>query len=130
MRTILLALVSVLLLAVPAGAVTLTLTGAEITVSWDEPTVNANGSPLLDLSKCFVEWKYSTDATWVRGPEKPATAPTGGGLNVSAILTVPVTDGMERDVEVGVRAQDLSGNISEPTVKSIRVDRLAPAAPR
>lgn len=123
----LLAIIS-LMLSAEAFALTLSLTGAEVTVEYDEPTTNEDGSALSDLQKTTVF--YDMGGGTVKASDVPATSVSGGG-HITEKVTVPVTSGQERDVQFWVTAMDLSQNESQKSeIKIIRIDRLPPAAPR
>ena len=118
---------SLLVFGERAFALTLTLSGAEITVEYTEPTTNENGAVLEDLSHTSIYYDMGDGA--VKAVDVPAANPTGGGV-ISQAVTVPVTSGMERDVQIWATASDGSGNESAPSeTKVVRVDRLAPSAP-
>ena len=113
------------LMVTPAGAVTVTPTGTILTVDYDEPTTNADGTPLTDLKETVVFYAFPGQPP-VLCVTTPATTPAGG-LHRSVACTVPVTEGQEIDVTVTAVGGDLSGNSgapSDPVV--IRIDRLAP----
>ena len=112
--------------ALPAWAVTVTPTGTILTVDYDEPTTNANGTPLTDLKETVVFYAFP-GLPPVLCVTTPATVQTGGAHR-SVACTVPVTDGQEIDVTVIAVATDLSGNSGLPSAPvMIRIDRLAPA---
>ena len=122
-----LAALAILLAALVASAeaVTLTQTGAVLTVEYDEPTVNLDGSPLTDLAGTRVTYTVDGGAPVV-GPLIPATAPTGGGHVVTQIH-VPVQRGQEVAVSVTATAEDLDGNVSDPSDPvARRIDRNPP----
>jgi hypothetical protein len=101
--------------------------GVEIEVIYNEPTQNADGSPIQDLDHTTI---YADGGA---GPNKmidvPASSVNGGGLVVQRISS-PVADGQEADVTVWATAFDGSGNESaQGTVVTIRIDKLAPAPP-
>ena len=109
----------------PVWAVTVTPTGTILTVDYDEPTTNANSSPLTDLKETVV-WYALGGQPAVVCVTTPASQPTGGG-HLSVACTVPVLDGQEVEVTVTATAADLSGNRSLPSDPVIRrIDRLAP----
>lgn len=113
------------LMATPVWAVTVTPTGTILTVDYDEPTLNADGSLLTDLKETVV-WYALGSQPAVACVTTPASQPAGGGHR-SVACTVPVIEGQEVDVTVTAVATDLNGNRgvpSDPIV--IRIDRLAP----
>jgi hypothetical protein len=106
----------------------LTQTGAIVTEDYDEPTTNADGSPLNDLGKTRTYLKLDNDP-FAQNVEVPATSPQGGG-HITVEITVPVLPGESRTVTTYVTALDLVGNESVPSAQaSLLIDRLAPAPP-
>lgn len=67
------------------------------------------------------------------GPGLAATVPASqvqGGGTISSVIVVPVGPMEETDVGVSATATDLAGNESERSEqKTVRIDRLPPAAP-
>ena len=114
--------------ATMAGAGDATLTGSQITVTYTEPTTAANGQPLQDLRDTRVYLQLSGE-----GPGLAATVPASqvqGGGTISSVIVVPVGPMEETDVGVWATATDLAGNESERSEqKTVRIDRLPPAAP-
>jgi hypothetical protein len=116
-------------LPMSAYALTATVSGTQVQTDYTEPSTNATGTPLLDLAKTTTYYKIGTAAR-VKCDEKPASAPTGGQTRQSLCL-VPVLANQEADVDIVVTATDTSGNESvESAAQRVRIDRLAPAAPR
>ncbi|TAL13935.1 hypothetical protein EPN95_04580 [Patescibacteria group bacterium] len=117
------------LIASPVFALTFTVTGTEVSFEFTEPTTNANAAPLLDLSHTNIYFQIGSSAP-VKGPNLPASAPTGGGIKAGSV-TVPVLEGQEADATFWSTATDLSGNESGRSIEIIkRIDRLSPAAPK
>jgi hypothetical protein len=101
-------------------------TGTEMTVNYDEPTTNANGTPLTDLKE--IKIFYNMGAGAVEGKTIPASQPTGG-QHVVTKFTVPVAENQETDVDFWGTAYDTSGNASAESDHVVkRIDRLAPCA--
>jgi hypothetical protein len=116
-------------MALQVKAVTLTPTGADLTVEYTEPSTNADGSTLVDLAKTNVYVKVG-NLQEVKGPDVPASSPTGGQVR-STVIAVVVPSGKEADVTITVTATDLSGNESLRSVSATRrVDKLAPGSPQ
>ena len=116
--------------AAPALAVNVTVQGAQVELSYEEPSTNADGSALLDLAKTISYFSKLPDGQPQRCIESPASAPTGGGV-IRAVCLVPVAHGQEVDVRFTVTAMDTSGNESGPSDPvDKRIDFLAPSAPR
>lgn len=112
-----------------AGAeITATLTGSQITISYNEPTTSANGQPLHDLKDTRVYIQVG-DGGPVLANTVPASRLEGGGA-ISTVVVVPVGTTDEADVTLWATASDLVGNESmRSQEKTVRVDRLPPAAP-
>jgi hypothetical protein len=129
MKTACLLAAAVLFVAVPALALDATVSGTELTVTYTEPTTNADGSPLTDLARTNVIWKFLPAGTDTKEANVAATKLTGGGA-ITTKLIVPVEAGQERTVEITATATDTSGNESvRATAVQKRIDRLAPGAP-
>ena len=112
-----------------AFAIDFTQTGAVLSVSYNEPSQNADGSSLDDLDHTNVYFQVGSDAD-VKGPNVPASS-VAGGAAISTSVTVPVAAGQQASVTISASAMDVSGNES-PRSASItkRIDRLSPAAPK
>jgi hypothetical protein len=101
--------------------------GAEIEVTYTEPTQNADNSPIQDLDHTSIYADGGSGANKML--DVPASSPNGGGAVIQRI-SVPVSDGQEADVSIWATAFDGSGNESaQGTVVTIRIDKLAPAPP-
>jgi len=108
-------------------AFTATVTGAVVELAYEEPTVNTNGSALVDLDHTTIY--YDMGSGPVEAMQVPASAPTGGATILQAV-SVPVVDGQEADVTFWATASDASENESDPSnTATERIDRLAPGAP-
>ena len=121
--------IGVLLLAVSqALCLTATVTGVTVTLEYDEPNQNTDGSPVADLDHCTLY--YNMGAGDVAGKMVPASSPTGNG-HIQTPLEVPVLAGMERNVDIWATASDTSGNESpRSNTVNVRLDRLAPGPPK
>lgn len=97
-------------------------------VQWTEPTLNSDGSALVDLAYSSVY--YSTlNGPLVVGAKLPATVVTGGGT-IQTTLIVPAPAGAVTPFKFQVSATDLSGNESVKTdAVFFTIERLAPSAP-
>lgn len=99
-----------------------------IEASWTEPTVNADGSPLLDLAYSSVYYQVGNGPVVV-GAKLPATKPTGGGA-VSTTLIIPAAAGAITLLTFTASETDLDGNESPKTSPVVfKVERVAPAEP-
>lgn len=128
---LILSLLFLLFAASPSTGYTLTatLSGFDVQLHYNEPTTNSDNSPLVDLDHTTV-W-YDAGAGIIKGVDVPATSLTGGGLNVSATVSVPIAVGQEKDVIFWVTAFDKTGNESiRSNTVTVRLDRLAPAPPQ
>lgn len=122
-------LFALFLMATPAYALTTTVSGTQVSSTYEEPSVNATGTPLQDLAVTTTYYKIGT-APRVSCAEVPGSSPTGGQTRQSLCL-VPILANQEADVDIVVTATDTSGNESAESVSQrIRIDRLAPGAPR
>lgn len=119
-----LSVVSVLAGAGPAWAIDFEqVPTRNLHVTWIEPSVNNDGSPLTDLAKVVVQ--LTVDGVAQVEEEAGVSGPTGGQLGFYTFLSVCEPDSMP-DVEVRVWAVDLAGNRSIGTVGLLTVDCLAP----
>jgi hypothetical protein len=110
-------------------AVDFTVSGVVVNVSYKEPVTNTDGSPLTDLKLCSVYYQFSDSDAAVRAKDINASSLTGGG-NVSDSFSVPVAEGVEKDVDFWATCSDTSGNESKKSdVVRLRIDRLAPSSP-
>lgn len=98
-----------------------------VTATYTEPTLNADGSTVTDLDHTIMY--YDVGAGPQVGNTEPAGALTGGTVK-TVIFPVPVGENQEVDVPFYITAFDASGNesVQSPTITR-RIDRLAPAAP-
>ena len=125
---VLIATLMIAFLSVPAMAVTVTVSGAELTITYNEPTENANNTPMTDIgwTNCYAQ---QIGGIVVKSADILASGPSGG-LFVTCKVSVPVVAGQEIDVEAWGTSNDLSGNTSLETPKVIkRIDMLAPKPP-
>lgn len=114
----------------PAYALDVKATGAIVNMQYQEPTQNADGTPLSDLAFTSGYWAAMPNGSPMECVQTPASAATGGGT-IQAACTVPILAGQEADFSFSVTATDHSGNASTPTPGVIvRLDFLAPASPR
>lgn len=113
----------------PAFALNATATGAVVRLSYNEPTQNADNTPLRDLSKTTGYWTAMPNGAPLACVTTVASALTGGG-HIEADCTVPVLAGQEADIAFTVTASDTTGNESRPTNQAVlRLDFLSPASP-
>lgn len=84
-------------------------TKQSVKVSYTEPSVSIEGSPLTDLAKTTIY--YDLGSGRVLAKDIPATKPTGGGP-ISQTITVPVQVKEEQSVRICVTATDRHGNES------------------
>lgn len=113
----------------PAYAFNATATGAVVRLSYNEPTQNADNTPLRDLSKTTGYWAAMPNGAPLACVTTVASAPTGGG-HIEADCTVPVLAGQEADIAFTVTASDKTGNESRHTNQAVlRLDFLSPASP-
>lgn len=105
MKKVFLALLFVTLLPLTSYAIQ---TGT-VTLHYDEPVSNADGSSLTDLHHVTIY--YFANNVPVKSVDVPATALTGGGTNVTATAPYSVADGIV-SVSFYATAVDTSGNES------------------
>jgi hypothetical protein len=92
-----------------AGSAPPPVTGtADATLSWVEPTINQDGSPLNDLSNTQGFYRRPLGA-WVSCITKNAPSVTGGASQ-NGTCTVPVPAGTTESVDFVVRPYDQRGN--------------------
>ncbi len=119
----------------PGWAIEFTGTGMTGTVTYTEPTENADGSPLIDLDR--TEYRTGNDVDgmgdWV---SVVATSPNGGGLITLPGVTIPLPAGpTETTGRIHVRACDDAGqreasttdNCGEIAETTREIDTLPPA---
>lgn len=110
-----------------ANPISLEATGAELKVSYEEPSTNIDGSALTDLAKTTIY--YDKGAGAVKAIDIAATKETGGGSIVTT-FTIPMKENEEADIAVWATAIDKSGNESDKSnIVEIRLDFLKPAPP-
>ena len=85
-----------LLFAGAAHAIDFTATGTILTVTYTEPTQNTDGTALDDLAKTSVYYQVGTAAE-VKGPDIPASGPTGGAPISTQITCLLYTSPSPRD---------------------------------
>jgi hypothetical protein len=121
-----------LLLFAPAVsyAVDVTVNGAQVSMTYQEPTQNKTGTPLADLGETTGYYQAPPSAPRVPCVTTPASAPTGG-RTITALCVVPIFADQEADVRFTVTATDTSGNESAASVPvDTRLDFLAPDSPK
>lgn len=129
MRRYIIALVLFSLFYGPAYALTVTLSGTQFIVSYTEPAVNADGTPLHDLHHTTIYYQIGMTAP-VRLIDVNATTPEGGQI-VTGTVTVPVPENAETVVRIFVSASDVVGNESGKSVSNDQlIDHLPPGAPQ
>jgi hypothetical protein len=98
---------------------------ATVTLVWDEPTTNTDGSALTDLATI----KVYQDGVAIKSV--PASRATGGGLNQTTTVTVPdPAAGTTKTYSFYCTAIDTAGNESVASNTVTRFfDALAPASP-
>lgn len=118
----------VMFMTVNVFAIDAIVVGAQITLTYKEPSTNSDGSAISDLKLTTVYYTVNDGAT-VKGPETPATSLTGGILR-TVTLNIPIIDSKETVLKFWATATDESLNESlQSTVVIKRIDKLAPSAP-
>lgn len=101
--------------------------GAEVKVSYKEPSTNRNGSPIVDLVKTTIY--YDKGQGPVNALDVAATTETGGSP-ISATFIIPISQDEEADISVWATATDKSGNESDKSsIETVRIDFLRPNPP-
>lgn len=115
-------------IAAPVSAFDVTVTGTQVSFTYQEPSTNPDGSPLSDLRETRLYYQKDAGSPEI-GATTPATRLQGGG-RITATLLVPVLHNQEANVTFWATALDLVGNESARSVQVVqRIDRLAPSAP-
>lgn len=115
-----------------AFALTVTPTGTEATVEYQEPNTNEDGSALDDLDHTTIYYSVGAESESVVLLKVPASAPVGNG-QISRQVVIPALDvpeGAETVVHVWATATDTADNESGESERASVTDRLAPSAPR
>lgn len=98
--------------------VTIPAFGADITLSWEAPTKNVDGTPLTDLAGYKI---YSSKISGVYNKED--------AIDVGNVLTKTLINLCECTYYFVATAYDTSGNESEYSNEVGKVVKIAPAAP-
>jgi hypothetical protein len=103
----------------------------ELTVTYEEPRVNTDGSPLTDLKRTTVYGYWKGHPKGAARLDIPASKPTGGGT-VSVKLIIPVQPRMQGlEMIIYTTASDERGNESRHSNEvTVPAGRLKPPAPR
>lgn len=129
MKGILATIVFILVLSTVVYSIDFTPTATEIVVTYNEPTVNADGSAIADLAYTTTYYQIGTGTAVKVSPDVKASSVKGGGA-VSTKATIPIGPGIEANVTVWATATDLSGNESTKSQSvTKRIDRLPPGPP-
>ena len=113
---------------------------AQVEASYDEPSLQEDGSPLVDLAYTSVYYspvlgpilvgQAPTLGPVVVGAKVNASAVTGGG-SIATTLIVPAPTGTTSTFAFQASATDLTGTESAKTPAVFFViDRVSPATPR
>ena len=89
--------------AAPGGSGPSTATTSSLTLSWDAPTTNEDGSPLDDLAGYNLYY----------GQSSPLTAANSQVIQLATVTTATIPDLTPGTWFVAVAARDASGNVSE-----------------
>lgn len=118
-------LLCVLFILFPAigWALDLSQTPTDMRVTYTEPTVSADGTPLADLESTIIS--VEEKGVEIYNMEIFAGDPAGGAV-INHTVPVNVAVGEDRTFVTTVVAKDLSQNRSVPVSKTITFDRLAP----
>ena len=128
MKKVLLILAIVFGISTNLFAIDFSVTGVTVTATYTEPSTNADNSSLTDLDHTSIY--YDMGMGQILGKSVPASSLVGGG-NISTSFAVPVSEGMEKDIDFWATAWDTSQNESEKSnIMRKRIDRLRPAPPK
>jgi len=103
------------------------LESGNFTVAYQEPMLNADGTPLTDLKETTIYYRLN-NGSWVDADRIATSTNTGGGV----VQKVIIINGLPEEVDVYFKytASDFSGNESESYNEPvIRVDKIAPSSP-
>lgn len=96
--------------------------------TYKEPTTDADGQPITDLAYTSVFYQVGAEPP-VRGPQVPASAPTGGGV-IHTTVIVPLAVGERKTFKLWVVATDTTGLDGEPSdTVTLSLNRVAPGVP-
>ena len=111
-----------------AAPITATATGAEVKVTYEEPSTNVDRTPCTDLAKTTVYFDKGQGP--VKGIDVTATKETGGGTILTTFI-VPIGNNEEADISIWATASDKNGNESGKSNQvTIRIDFLSPSPPK
>lgn len=96
--------------------------GMEGTLQYDEPDINADGTPLTDLDHTTIYSDYLGD--FQKLYDVPASTATGGNT-INQDIFLPLPDGMHT-ISFYATATDLNENTSEPSETITEVIDLVP----
>jgi hypothetical protein len=100
------------------------LAEVQFTLSYNEPTVSADGAILHDLKQTNIH--IAKNGLSLTSVVVPATNLAGGGI-IEQHLILPLTETESVTFVFTVTAEDLSGNISTPNTLTVEIDKVAPA---
>ena len=92
-------------------------------LSWEEPTLNADGSPLTDLDHIVI--RGSIDGVAFGEVNVPASGPTGGQVGTHTFMDACAPNTLPL-VDVQVYAVDTNHNESEQAPLAYTMDCLPP----
>lgn len=116
-----------------AYSLTITASGTEVTVEYDEPTEtdvddDSKILPIDDLSQTnvFCDWGVGSQEVL-----KKIASSVNGGAHVNEKFTIPLFGKRQRIISCFANAMDITGNVSpNSNTDTERYDTLPPAAPR
>jgi hypothetical protein len=89
--------------------------GVSVTMTWREPTLNSDSTPLSDLQLTHGYYKRPSSADWVICATVSANSPSGGSIR-QASCNIPIATGVTETVEFTATATDTTGNRSTYTL--------------
>lgn len=96
----------------------------QITIAYQEPATNVDGSPLTDLKSTEVWYRRPTWAQWKRAKEVLAVNPAGGKA-ITRSFQLPILQLSPIQYEFFLRAHDFNGNYSDSEIKYVELQPIA-----
>lgn len=99
----------------------------ELTITYDEPTTNVDGTPLADMAYSTI---YITSPAGTHKAPVIAAVDVHGGKHIQTPIQVNAPENTSTSIKMAVSATDLSGNEGPKSVEVEHIlDRIGPAVP-